>query len=741
MSSKTTALISLFSVLGIILGTVLGYYQPGLMSSLSFIGILYINGLKIIVIPLITALIITGIPAMGTQIKMYRSLRKTVLYFLSTGIIASIVGIVSAAIIQPGLLTSKEGAYIPSAMTRLYELSFSEMFGSILPDNIILSTAQGQMLGLVVFSILFAFAISSLGTTVKIVLDFFNGVKAVSLKLVHYFLFFAPLGLFSLSGLAVSDNYGNSMNVLYSLGLFTVTVLTGMLFFILVVLPLALKYIGKKSPVEFFSNLVPAITTALATGSSVASFPINYDCVAGKNKVDERATAFVLPLGSVINLNGTAIYLGAAAIFIAQLYGIDLSFLQILLIIGASLMVSIGSSLIPHTSLMMLAVVMSFADFPPRAYAGLGLLLVLDWMYERIRTVVNVAGDAVGAAVVGESFEFKTARKTKLTRSKPITSIRERSTRSRSGPDKRDSKPVTTRERKPYKKVEQTKRETKPDRKTTTRKTAVKKIDRKTTQSAPSPFVMPEVPYHTLDKEFHAKDDVSVKTTITPDEKNIKKATETPVKKNVRKTTRSPLPKVTKVPVPPYLKKPDRKSITVKPETEQKNNIISGNKSLSQSTIERERARISAQLSAMKDKEKNKNYLSVPPKIEKTEPTPPEIENAPEIQKDKSLLSGVDFLSDELEKPTELEKPAELEKPEKSLETDSEETTVIKEAVEEKKVSYGRSKPRRGAAFKKDDEEKTEKIKPEPDSTEETPIDKDTYTVDKMTFGRSKRKK
>jgi len=232
----------------------------------------------------------------------------------------------------------------------------------------------------------------------------FEGINAAMMKIVHLVIYFAPIGVMALIGSIVAENRDSIDQLLHGLGMYSLTVILGLLFHALVTLPLLLKLLGLKSPWRYFVNMGEALATAFTTASSSATLPITMKCVEEKNGVDRRAAAFVLPLGATINMDGTALYEAVAALFIAQISGIDLTFGQQLVIFLTATLASIGAAGIPHAGTVMMVIVLSAVGLPME---GIGLIFAVDWFLDRCRTTVNVWGDGVGAAVIAQTREIR----------------------------------------------------------------------------------------------------------------------------------------------------------------------------------------------------------------------------------------------------------------------------------------------------------------------------------------------
>jgi Na+/H+-dicarboxylate symporter len=188
--------------------------------------------------------------------------------------------------------------------------------------------------------------------------------------------------------------------------MYSLTVILGLLFHALVTLPLILRFVANKQPLPFSVNMGRALATAFTTASSSATLPVTIECLEKENKIDPRAVSFVVPLGATINMDGTALYEAVAALFIAQIYGIDLSLGQQVIVFLTATLASIGAAGIPHAGTVTMVFVLSAVGLP---LEGIGLIWAVDWFLDRCRTTVNVWGDAVGAAVIAETKEFRSA--------------------------------------------------------------------------------------------------------------------------------------------------------------------------------------------------------------------------------------------------------------------------------------------------------------------------------------------
>lgn len=253
-----------------------------------------------------------------------------------------------------------------------------------------------NIMGLVVASIVFGIAISSARNQTRNLLVVFNELSQTMMRVTGWVIWLSPIGVFFLvlSKLMEMDNI---LGVFAKLGLYFLTVAGGILFHGFVILPTIFFFVTRKNPVKFVGNMAQAIATAFGTSSSSATLPVTIQCLEQNNNVDSRVARFVLPIGATINMDGTALYEAVAAIFIAQLRGISLSLTNIIAVSITATAASIGAAGIPQAGLVTLVMVLDTVGLPAE---DVSLVIAVDWMLDRVRTVVNVLGDAFGAAVV-----------------------------------------------------------------------------------------------------------------------------------------------------------------------------------------------------------------------------------------------------------------------------------------------------------------------------------------------------
>lgn len=404
MERKTGNLILIGMIAGAVLGAIFGYVAGDFMLHIKFLGTLFLNALKMIVVPLVVASMIVGVASLGDIRRLGRTSVKTLgFYFMTTGL-SVFVGLILVNIIRPGSGIENFGAYVPDVVLESQGKTLIDVVVGLVPPNIFQAASEGQILPLIVFSLVFGGVLTAIGDKGKPVLAFFEGINEAMMRIVILIIYFGPIGVFALIGGIVAENRGSLEQLATGMGWYFVTVLAGLLIHGIVTLPIILKFLGHQQPFRYFVNMGQALATAFTTASSTATLPITMGCVEDKNGVDSRAASFVLPLGATINMDGTALYEAVAALFIAQIYGVDLSLGSQVIIFLTATLASIGAAGIPHAGTVMMVIVLDAVGLP---LEGIGLIWAIDWFLDRCRTTVNVWGDSVGASVIGETAEFR----------------------------------------------------------------------------------------------------------------------------------------------------------------------------------------------------------------------------------------------------------------------------------------------------------------------------------------------
>ncbi|NCO74010.1 MAG: dicarboxylate/amino acid:cation symporter [Cyanobacteria bacterium] len=269
---------------------------------------------------------------------------------------------------------------------------------SLLPRNLFQAMANNDVLPIIIFSLIFGAILTTFKEGV-IVINFFNTLNITILKIVDLILLFAPIGIGALIAgrLGEAGGFSGFAEEFLSLGKYTGTVMLGLFLHGFGILFLLFYFITKRSPFVFFRRMLPALTTAFSTASSSATIPVTLECAIKNNKIEAKIADFVIPLGATINMDGTALYEAVAAVFIAQIYGIELTIGQIIVIFLTATLAAIGAAGIPEAGLVTMVIVLKAVDIP---IEGISLILVIDWFLDRCRTTVNVWGDVVVAAMV-----------------------------------------------------------------------------------------------------------------------------------------------------------------------------------------------------------------------------------------------------------------------------------------------------------------------------------------------------
>ena len=385
-----------FIIVGVIAGIFSGWYWGEAMVEIAWLGKLFLNALKMMIIPLILAAVISGVAALGDIRKLGRTGGITLVYYLITTAIAVLIGLVMVNLIQPGVGLNIESAGLSESIAAKQDIGVSDILLSMVSPNLVASAAEMQLLPLILFAIVFSAALTTLGRTGEHVILFFNGVNQAMMKLVTWLMYFAPVGIFALIAGRLGQAGGGDafLNEIQAVGLYIGTVLSGLAIHFVVLFSI-LFFIGGRGT-DYLVGMLRALLTAFGTASSSATLPLTMEC-ARENKVDERAVRFVLPLGSTVNMDGTALYEAVAVMFIAQAYGMELGLGPQIIILVTATMAAIGAAGIPEAGLVTMVIVLNAVGLP---LEGIGLLLSVDWFLDRFRTSVNVWGDSVGATVV-----------------------------------------------------------------------------------------------------------------------------------------------------------------------------------------------------------------------------------------------------------------------------------------------------------------------------------------------------
>jgi Na+/H+-dicarboxylate symporter len=384
-------------IAGVILGGIVGSVYPETGVRAGFLGKLFINALKMVVLPLIVVSITLSI----MKVERLGSLGlKTFVYFISTTAIAVMLGIVIVSIIHPGEGGAALTGELPEIIKGKENMSIVEMLLlEFVSPNLFGSAVEFDVLPLIVASILFGAAFAALGRENKPIVELFTLLDKAVMKIVHWIMIFTPLGIFGLIAERIGLAGGGSRVIALAaeLGMYFLCVISGLFIHGFIILPLILFLLSGRRPLDYASKVGKALLTALSTASSSATLPLTMEGVIEEAKVSPKVARFVLPLGATVNMDGTALYEAVAAVFIAQSYGIELSIAQLVIVFFTATLASVGAAGIPEAGLVTMVLVLKSVGLPVE---GIGLILAIDWLLDRFRTTVNVWGDCVGAAVI-----------------------------------------------------------------------------------------------------------------------------------------------------------------------------------------------------------------------------------------------------------------------------------------------------------------------------------------------------
>jgi Na+/H+-dicarboxylate symporter len=385
-------------------------------SIFDYIGTIFLNALRMIIVPLIMSSIIVGVAGIGSGGNLGALGGKTLLFYATTTLAAILVGLFVINAIGPGYVDGEPARELLALEADTEALAASvagkgpgdvaKIFQRMVPPNIVAAAVEGQMLGIIFFAILFGYFMTHLSHEMaEPLFKFWNGVFHVMMRMTEWIMKFAPIGVFGLVSVVIAEA---GLKATGPLAVFAVAVLIALAIHAFITLPLLLRFVGRVSPLKTIVGASKAMLTAFSTASSSATLPVTMECVEENIGVSNKISSFVLPLGATVNMNGTALYECAAAMFIAQAYGLDLTLGVQFSIVVIALMTSIGVAGVPSASLVAIAIILTAIGLPIEA---LGVLLVFDRILDMARTSINVWGDASCATIVArlEGEETKVA--------------------------------------------------------------------------------------------------------------------------------------------------------------------------------------------------------------------------------------------------------------------------------------------------------------------------------------------
>jgi len=437
--------LTLWICIAIVLAIIAALFAPEAAMKAHIGGELFLRMLKMVVVPLVVTSVLSGILGMGDVRKLGKPGAVAIGYYISTTILAVIVGLVVVNVIQPGVGTIDEatlqefrgtqvGSPREKMLTALSDLTgmsedevgsvfqdlpsgeaetpsigtiFENLLMMLVTDNLFVSAAETNLLPLIVFSIIFGGMLTTMGDEVKSITDLVEQANRALMNFVLLLMKVAPIGIFCLVGsrFGEAQSKGQFGAELSRVGWYFATVLIGLGIHALVTLPIIFWVVRRENPFRFMYQMSEALLTAFSTASSSATLPVTMECAETRAGISKRSTEFVVPLGATINMDGTALYEAAAAIFIAQAIGFELTLSKQVIIAVTATLAAIGAAGIPEAGLVTMLIVLNAVGLP---IEYVGLILSVDWLLDRFRTAVNTFGDSVGAAIVEKALPPET---------------------------------------------------------------------------------------------------------------------------------------------------------------------------------------------------------------------------------------------------------------------------------------------------------------------------------------------
>ena len=396
-------------IVGLWSGTESAIWGVSLYDIFDFIGTLFLNALKMIIVPLVMSSIIVGVAGLGNSDNLGRLSTKTLSFYMLTSMLSITAGLILVNLLMPGVIDGEAAGSrlnlsspdaVSEQLARVEGRGAGDITGVFLrmvPPNIVQAAADGQMLGLIFFSLLFGVFMTRITKVYsQTMLNFWFGVYETMMAVTLFIMKFAPIGVF---GLVAKTVAATGFDAFEPLLIFFITVVLALAVHVFVSLS-AILWIAGVNPLHHYRAMLPALLTAFSTASSSGTLPVTIECVEKNAGVSNRTSSFVLPLGATINMDGTALYECVAAMFIAQAYGLDLSLATQFTIVLVALLTSIGVAGIPAASLVAITVILGVIGLP---LEGIGMLLVTDRILDMLRTSVNVFSDSCGAVAIARS--------------------------------------------------------------------------------------------------------------------------------------------------------------------------------------------------------------------------------------------------------------------------------------------------------------------------------------------------
>ena len=408
MNFKLATRILIAMVLGILVGILFRehalVFQP--------IGDMFIRLLKMIIVPLVFSSLVVGVVSLGSVQSLGRLGARTFIYYLMTTVMAVLVGLIMVNMIQPGVGAQIDFSVLtPTSLidqATSDDMSVTSVLMDIVPSNFISAIVEENMLGIIFFSLFFGAALISLGSKGATVKKFVTEFNSLFLKITDWIMALSPIGVFALLATIVGQT---GFSVFKPIAFYVATVLVAIAIHLVFTLSGLIFIVGKYSPFMFYKKIFPAIATAFSTDSSIATLPVTMDCLEKNVGVSKKVVGFITPLGATVNMDGTALYEAVAAVFIAQVVGVDMTLTQQLVIMLTAILASVGATGIPSAGLVTMVIVLKAVNLP---LEGIGILLAVDRILDMFRTTVNVISDSCGALIIarleGEKINTSSAK-------------------------------------------------------------------------------------------------------------------------------------------------------------------------------------------------------------------------------------------------------------------------------------------------------------------------------------------
>ena len=378
------------TLLALGLAVLTGLYWPAFALKIGLVGDVFLRLLKMIIAPLILASVYTSVSGLGSIARVKNLGVKTLIYYLATTSLAVIAGLILVNLIRPGA----KAVFLREAPS-LKTFTLSDLVLSLIPQNPVKSVAEGEVLPIIFFALAFGLATLSLPKgRQRLLFDFFEALNDALIVLIRWIIYLTPAGVFAIVAKLVAEK---GLSPLLELSSYVLTVVLGLFLHAAGTLALLLFLFAREKPWHFFLKVREALLVAFSTASSAATLPISLEVAEEKAGIPKKVAGFVLPLGATVNMDGTALYEAVAAMFIANVCGVELSLGQQILIFLTATLASIGAAGIPSAGLVTMTMVLQTVGLP---LEGIGLILAVDRFLDMLRTSVNVWGDLIGARII-----------------------------------------------------------------------------------------------------------------------------------------------------------------------------------------------------------------------------------------------------------------------------------------------------------------------------------------------------